>query len=136
MTLLLIAAAMAAAATHSETLTFRDRTIGIDYHAHVELHTSPTGAHVPSRGMERSCQWRAHLIVERHLGDGTPPRRLPIAKQARGIMQGACHPENPHMAQAARRALGDITLALRDVARQDSTAMLAEMEAAHPRSTQ
>jgi len=134
--ILMAAAALARPAAHSETLSYRDRAIDLHYRAHVELRTEARGVHAPTRGHERSCHWQAQLIVERRLGDGAFATRLPVAKKANGTLHGPCHDDSRHVQQAAGRALGDINHALREAARQDRPTVLAEIEAAHPRSTQ
>ncbi|MBB3953309.1 hypothetical protein [Novosphingobium sediminicola] len=132
----LLAAALAGTATHSETLSYREKAIELHYNAHIELRTVAMGVHAPTRGHERSCHWQARLIVERRLGDGAFISRLPVVKKANGSLYGPCHADNRHVKQAANRALGDLDLALREAARQDRLVVLAEIEATHSRSTQ
>ncbi|WCT76539.1 hypothetical protein [Novosphingobium humi] len=134
--LIMAATALAATATHSETLSYRNSAIDLHYRAHVELHTEAIGLHAPTRGHERACHWQARLIFERRLGDGAFATRLPVVKKANGTLHGPCHDDSRHVQQAAHRALGDLDHALREAARQDRPTVLAEIEAAHPRSTQ
>lgn len=133
---IMAAAALTATAAHTETLSHRDRAIDLHYRAQIELSTMTKGAHVPTRGLERACHWEARVIVERQRADGALAQRLPVAREANGTTHGACHKDNIHVQRVAARALGDLNHALREAALADRPTVLAEMEAAHPRSTQ
>lgn len=136
MNLLFLAAAMASSAVHSETITHREQPIDLHYNASVVISTQPKGVHAPLRGMERTCHWNAKLIIERRIGSAASPlRRLPVTKQVSGTAHGPCHADSSQVKRAADQALGDLSIALREAARHDSTLVLAEMEAAHPRAT-
>lgn len=136
MTLLLMAAALAAT-SHTETLSWREKAIDLHYTAHIEVQTRAAGAHAPTRSMERSCHWQAKLIIERQTEAAlSRPHRLPVTKRADGVLHGPCHQDSPQVLRAAAKALGDLNTPLREAARHDSAALLAEWDASHARATQ
>ncbi|WP_230461370.1 hypothetical protein [Sphingobium sp. CAP-1] len=129
MTLSLLIALAAAAATHSVSIEHHGQQLGATYTARTEMRSRTVGAKAPNRMDAQRCHWTATVVVDRKLDHGPAlARTIATDKRFSGSEAGACTPGRNSGARNLAQYQDKIEAHLVEVANADRGPLLAELD--------